>query len=170
MRLKMRGGIMRIVFMALLLAGTSVVATGNPSGSARQVTPPFSIIISTETPVVRAGSTVSIKVRLTNTSRHDVSVTRAYFEGVDANYKQEVRDANGNLAKRERSEPTVHLGGHWVRHTLKPGESEDGVTAVSPEYDMTRPGQYVIQLSRPISDNPDDGVVNSNKITVTVTP
>jgi hypothetical protein len=120
---------------------------------------------------VKAGSTVSIKVRLTNTSRHDVIVTGAYFEGVDANYKQEIRDANGNLARRrERAETAVHLAGHWVRHTLKPRESEDGVTAVSPEYDMSRPGEYVIQLSRPISDNPDDGVVNSNKITVTVTP
>ena len=62
------------------------------------------------------------------------------------------------------------MSGHWIRRTLKPGESADSVTGVSPEYDMSRPGQNVIQLSRPISDNPDDGVVKSNKVTITVTP
>jgi hypothetical protein len=94
----------------------------------------------------------------------------AYFQGTDASYQAEVRDGKGNLAKREESGPGGPVSGHWQRHTLKPGESADSLTKVSGEYDMSRSGQYVIQLSRPISANPDDGVVKSNKITVTVTP
>jgi hypothetical protein len=41
---------------------------------------------------------------------------------------------------------------------------------VSRLHDMSRPGQYVIQVSRYVSDNLKDGVLKSNIITVTVTP
>jgi hypothetical protein len=167
---------MKALFIPLLLAGISV-AVPNQSDGANQVKPPFSITISTETPTVKAGAEVSIKVRITNASNHDINASSAYYRGVDggmdASYDEEVRDSKGNLAKRKQSsepESEVPLTGSIRLRTLKPGESADAVTGVSQQYDMSRPGQYGIQLSRRISDNPKDGVVKSNKITVTVTP
>jgi hypothetical protein len=47
---------------------------------------------------------------------------------------------------------------------------ERGETGISPRYDPSQPGEYVIQLSRPISDDPKNGVVKSDKLTITVTP
>jgi len=41
--------------------------------------------------------------------------------------------SKGNLAKVERSDTNVHVTGHWMLRTLKPGESVDSVTGVSPE-------------------------------------
>jgi hypothetical protein len=37
-------------------------------------------------------------------------------------------------------------------------------------YDLSQPGAYTVQLSRTLSDDPKDGVVKSNAITVKVTP
>jgi hypothetical protein len=44
-----------------------------------------------------------------------------------------------------------------------------GDDRISGLYDLSQPGQYKIQVSRAISDNPKAGVVKSNTITVTVT-
>jgi hypothetical protein len=41
---------------------------------------------------------------------------------------------------------------------------------ISRLYDLSQPGDYTIQLSRAVSDDPKNGVVKSNVITVTVTP
>jgi len=51
---------MRIVWAQLLLAGTSIAVAGQ-SVPTKQATPPFSIAISTKTPVARVGSPVSIR-------------------------------------------------------------------------------------------------------------
>jgi len=169
MKPKTLGRSMRVLPVMLLLVGSSGVLSGQ-SDVGKQTKSPFSITISTESPVVKSGSELSIKIHLTNTSSQDMVVSGAYFEGTDASYQVAVRDSKGNLAKREQSGPGGPVSGHWQRHTLKAGESTDSVTKVNGEYDISRPGQYVIQLSRPISANPDDGVVKSNKITVTVTP
>ncbi len=145
------------------LAGVSVAAP-------KQVKPPFSIAISAETPVLKSGSRLWIKIRLTNTSDQDINGVSNIENRVDVSYEQEVRDSTGRLAKKEHWTPEVVINGATHFNTLKPGESGDSVTVVNPKYDITKPGQYVIQLSRFISDNPKDGVVKSNKITITVTP
>lgn len=159
-------------FVLALVAGITAIVAGDSTAQSvvpKQASQPFSITISTQTPTVKAGSSVSIKIRLTNISRHSINASSAYFVGVDASYMQEVRDSNGNLAEREYSEPDAQSG-HWVLHTLKPGESATSVTGISPQYDINRAGQYVIQLSRAIAESPKYGVVKSNTIEITVTP
>ncbi len=168
---------MRDLFIPLLLAGVSV-AVPNQSEAEKQVKPPFSITISTETPTVKAGSGLSIKISITNTSNHDINATSAYFMGpyafMDAGYDEEVRDSKGNLAKSKQppmpgADDPVVIDSVRIK-ILKPGETTGSITGVSPDYDISQPGEYFIQLSKRISDNPKDGVVKSNKITVTVTP
>jgi hypothetical protein len=51
-----------------------------------------------------------------------------------------------------------------------PGESAGSSVTLTKLYDLGRPGVYTIQIWQPVSDNPTDGVVKSNIITVTVIP
>jgi len=166
-------------FWAAQALAAVCIAAASQSDAAKQVKPPFSITISTETPTIKAGTDLSIKVRITNTSNHDINASSVYGEGVDGGvdgaYFEEVRDSKGNLAKRKQPPKSEAQSDYPVNfsarpYTLKPGESTGSVTGVEHQYDISQPGQYVIQLSRPISENPKDGVVKSNKITITVTP
>jgi hypothetical protein len=159
------------VALVVGIIGSFGAGSGAQSAAPKEITQPFSIFISTATAAVTAGSDMSITVRLTNTSDHDMRITRAFFGGTDASYTQEIRNSKGALATRETS-GAVHttLAGSFSAITLKPGESSAGSIGVSPQYDLSQPGEYVLQLSRPISANPSDGVVKSNKIKIIVTP
>ena len=54
---------------------------------------------------------------------------------------------------------------------LKPGESNNFDSYIGRRNDMSRPGKYVIQVSRFIvSSHKENGVVKSNAVTVTVLP
>jgi hypothetical protein len=159
---------MKALLSVLLLA---IAVNPCQSEAAKPPKAPFSISISAEKQAVEQGSLVSIKIRLTNTSNHEMNASGSYFDGADASYRQEVWDGAGNLAERDQTgqqQKVASLHGHIKLRTLKPGESAESVSGISPQYDLSRPGQYVIQLSRPISDNPKDGVVKSNKIVVMV--
>jgi hypothetical protein len=58
--------------------------------------------------------------------------------------------------------------GHAVFRTVKPGESVIDSEAIGRLFDMTKPGKYVIQVSRRIADGGNERVVKSNKIILTV--
>lgn len=164
-----------------LVVGATAIFSGDgvaQSVTAKQVKQPFSITISVETTTVKAGSGLTIMVHMTNTSDHDINASSVYIDGVagiDGSYDEEVRDSKGRLAKSEKSvaqnaDPTAPLSLSVRLHTLKPGESTGSVTGVSPEYDISKPGEYLIQLSGAFSDNPKDGVVKSNVLKITVAP
>jgi hypothetical protein len=167
--MKKKGTVGRHFVDFLLLVATS---TAWAFASAQVVQKPFSINISGETPVVRAGSDVYINVHLTNTSNHDLDDSGSIDDmiGLDPNLLFAVRDTRGRLVpKRVYKHPEL-ASGSPVNRTVRPGESISEEQRVSGLYDMSRPGQYVIQVSRRVSDNPKDGVLKSNTITVTVTP
>jgi len=161
---------MRVFYALLLLAGASLVVSGQSGATkpTKQVQAPFTLTISAES-VVKAGSQVALKVRLTNTSNRPMNTSSQYIGGVHSGYLYDVRDGAGNLiekkAHKESDEPIM---GSLRLGKLKPSESRDEGTLVSDVYDMSRPGTYTIQLSLPISNDPKDGVVKSNPITVTV--
>jgi len=109
--------------VGILVAGIiAIVGVESVAQSAapKEISRPFSINISTTTPTVKVNSDLSITVRLTNTSDHDMRVTRAFFGGTDASYTQEIRNNKGTLAKREKS-GAVHttLTGSFSAFTLK---------------------------------------------------
>jgi hypothetical protein len=91
---------------------------------------------------------------------------------LDRAYEYDVRDDGGNLVpKAVRSAPEEGNGWSGIPRAIKPGETcEARGGSIDHLYDMTRPGKYTIQVSRRISNDPKDGVVKSNIITVTVTP
>jgi hypothetical protein len=128
-------------------------------------------VINVETPFVKAGSGVSVNGRLTNISNPPLDTSGCYCgpSGLDSYLTCEVRDDKGHLAaKRVYPHPELATSSAILERTVKPGESLAGSQDISRLYDMSRPGKYVIQASRPVSDAKDAYVVKSNKVTVTV--
>ena len=167
---------MRSIAMILLMAGVSLVLV-RQSNAANQMSAAFSIAISTDTPVIKVGSRISIKIKLTNTSNHNISISDVYdnaslFDrGVDISYEQKIWDSRNNLVKRnDQSKDEPAITGFSVLHTLKPGESLDTVTNLTGRYDLSQPGKYVIQLFRLAANKSADRTVKSNKITLMLTP
>jgi hypothetical protein len=148
----------------------SITAAACSVWSGPQPSPqPFSIAIAPATAAVKAGEEVYIKIHMTNKSDHNVDCSSVYVNGVDRRYYYAVRDNNGNSVKRPIENLELYPGSIQLC-TLKPGESTTGGSRVSWLNDVSRPGKYVIQVSRGVSSNEKDGVVKSNKITLTVDP
>jgi hypothetical protein len=82
-------------------------------------------------------------------------------------YSYDVRDSSGILVEKKNRGRAV---GSVTQRTVEPDETVEEEAVVSRVFDMSRPGQYVIQVSRAISGDPKDGVVKSNIITVKLVP
>jgi len=170
--IKISGGNMRII--ATLLTVTMVLFVGqNSAGQGSSAKPPFAIVITVDTPTVKSGSMVSIKVRLTNASNQPLDASGSFSDmtGLDSNFLFEVRDNQGHLAsKRIYPHPEV-AGGHAILDRIvKPDETLAEDQDISRLYNMTKPSKYMIQASREAPKEMGGGVVKSNVVTVTVTP
>jgi hypothetical protein len=147
------------------------ITVGFASGQNETAKRPLSIVINLETPTVKAGSGVSVKGRLTNTSNKPLDASGCYCgpSGLDSYLTWEVRDDKGRMAaKRIYPHPELATSSAILDRIVKPGESIAGSQDISRLFDMSRPGKYVIQASRRTSDEKDSDVVKSNKVTVTV--
>jgi len=113
-----------------------------------------------------------IKIHLTNSSKRDLdaSANISGLTGVDPNYLYDVRDSGGNLVPKRVYEHPELATGHAVFRTVKAGESITNVQNLSRLYDISQPGKYVIQVRRGVPGKAKDGAVESNKITLTITP
>jgi hypothetical protein len=131
--------------------------------------PPFSISISAVKPHVKAGSEVFIKIVLTNLSDHEINCSSGFANGVDRSYRYIIQDGRGKTIKKfENKHPEIDTATSVELCSLKPGESANSESRVGHDYDLRHPDQYSIQVSRPISNNTAEGVVYSNKITLTI--
>ncbi|MFY9852700.1 MAG: hypothetical protein WAK26_02335 [Terracidiphilus sp.] len=129
--------------------------------------PPWLITISADKPIVVSGSNVYIKVKLTNISDHVVDCTEAEKGAILVSYSYDVRDEDGNpTRKRDMSFP--YTGKHWDICNLEPGKTVDRDILLSWLYDFSKPGKYVIQISRRFTDYPYPLYAKSNSITITV--
>lgn len=166
---KERVGIMKTArTYTAVLAFISIVVTVGQLAAQETVKQPFSITISALKLSYKAGSSVELKVVMTNMSGREIDAGAVYDRSINATYEYDVRDSLGNPAPRKDFKPselqTVRM------RTLKPGESVSDVTNVARWVDFSRPGEYQIQVSRNIGDDEKDGVVKSNTITITVLP
>ena len=122
---------------------------------------------------VKTGSEVFITVHLTNTSKKNLAFgyDADSRTGVGFAHVYEIRDSRGDrVQKRAIMHPEIGSTGHgWPARVLKPGESmEIGGDHISLLYDLSRPGEYIVQLSRAINDDPKNGFVKSNTITLII--
>lgn len=140
------------------------------SSQARPAGQPFTIVIQPQNPQPKSGSEVWINVRLTNKSGSDLDMSGGFSDttGLDPNYHFDVRDEHGRpVPKRVYPHPELDTG-KPVNRTVKPQETFTEEQRVSALYDMSRSGQYVVEVWRRVSENPKDGVVKSNVITITI--
>jgi hypothetical protein len=165
---------MKLLLTALWL-GTLAVMLCVAQSDAVNPDQPFTIIIGSRNPSPTTTQSVEINIRLANTSNHPINASQVWASGcgVDQSYTYDIRDANGRPAEilpeikatkeREgRIRRTVIIG------TLNPGEAVETTADLRRCYDMTAPGEYSIQLSRAIAEDPKHTAIKSNKITVTV--
>lgn len=152
-----------------LLAALAFAVLVQESFAASQ---PFTMSLSTEKTVVKAGADVWVKVHLTNTSSRDMDLSASINDmiGIDPNYNIDVRDMSGNPGAKKHHDHMNLATGHGVFRSLKAGDSVTDEINVGRLYDFSTPGRYTIQISRQISENAKDGSVKSNAIRVTVTP
>jgi hypothetical protein len=134
---------------------------------------PFSLSILQPQGPFRPGSPVELIVTLANRSVGEI-VIRDKNRWCD--YELEVRESRGQRPpetsyKRElkcNNKFVVTTGKNSIR-TLKPHESYSDLMIVNQLYDLSRPGEYTIQVSRLVPPGLGGGTVKSNVITVTIT-
>ncbi len=123
-------------------------------------------------PKVEAGLPVDLHIVMTNTSGQDVDCTGEPSNGLDRNFRYDVTDAaGGTVPKIARKHPEIGETSSIWPCVLKPGQSANAAGGrISNVYDLSRPGEYSIQVSSFVARDPRSDVVRSNVITVTVLP
>jgi len=161
---------MKIPLRLVLLSVASM--TVSLSGQAQADKAPFTVTISAETPVVKAGKQVIVDVTVTNISKHEIDGGGVVNEmlGMDTYDTYDIRDNVGNPAGKNTIKHPNGVGRGTLPIIIKPGESKVvSADELGIVYNLSRPGEYTIQLSRRVAFDPKAGVVKSNTITVTVT-
>jgi hypothetical protein len=158
----------------VVLAAALAVALPGVIGATSDKPEPFTITISAPSEVVKVGAEVRVHVVMRNDSDKEI-VARGSPKGSQAeiNYAVRVHDRSGNEAPKTdygRAARAHEIAGSVLKVVLKPGEEMEEDTLLGRQFDLSYPGDYVIQLSRPASSDPMDGIVKSNEITVTVVP
>lgn len=149
-------------------------------GNAKSNSAPYSITIAAPQNPVKAGSEVAVDIVVTNTSDHEIVVSRSNAEkrAELSGYTVEVWDQKQRLTPE--SEYGLELKGQGtpagpvvtvnsdLLFTVQPGKQLKDTLIVSKLRDMSRPGTYTVQVQL---SRPETGILaKSNKITVTVIP
>jgi hypothetical protein len=128
---------------------------------------------------VRLGDPVLLRVRMTNVSRHDVSIWLAKGSGEDQ-YEVDVRDQKRNLPPDteygKKRNGHVHLEMLKVQDLVGSGDcvplrarkSIVHEIDVSKLYDLSTPGKYFIRVQR--ADPESFAMLKSNTVRITVAP
>jgi len=165
---------MRTFRALLLIFVASAVVAASSFGQTEK--PPFTLTIKANKPTEVAGSQVFVWVNMTNISDRPVDCTEVEEDGTLVSYDYDVRDENAKPVDLwDKSLPYSgrgHTGKTWDKCSLGPGESRNIELIVSFRYDFSKPGKYVVQISRRASlDSKGFRTgewVKSNAITITV--
>ncbi len=139
-----------------------------PSQAPERPTTSFTLAIRTDEDTVKAGNKIPVNIEVTNTSDHLIvytpSITTLDIQVHDAQGKMAPLTEAGRELRREYG--SIGINSHF---SLSPGDSwPAGGVGVGVLYDLSRPGDYTIQISQ--FDDETKTWVKSNTITVTVTP
>ncbi len=160
---------MKVLLMSYMIIALVTAALGQTPGAKQ----PFTIVISAEKSHVKVGSPVLITLQLTNTSDHEIRLGwwgQDNLGVIDIADMFDVRDSHSHLLpKKERNPNSPIMGNGAAVMTVKPGQTRSYVQDYSRWFDLGLPGEYTIQALRSISENKKDGVVKSNKVTITIT-
>jgi hypothetical protein len=128
--------------------------------------PHLSIGIEAPERLFKAGSQISLMVRLTNTSGLPMAVPALGGGKLDPTYSYWCYDSTGKPVMRpEIRTEQVSAGQTQI---LKPDKSYDESVPVSAACNLSKPGEYRVLLGRPDPYDPKRRDVKSNEITVGV--
>ncbi|MGO9317767.1 MAG: hypothetical protein ACLPXT_14110 [Terracidiphilus sp.] len=137
--------------------------------AANDISPTFSLTLTSKSPEYRAGSIIWIKIVQTNLTKHDIDCTEEW-DGIDRTYDYEATDEYGKPAEKR------HRGNAgWDIHssTMAVGEYATREIQIERIFKLDRPGKYTIRVSRREPFLKDERgeplVVWSNPITITIT-
>lgn len=152
--------------LALILITMAVCAASSTQSS----TPPFALTLDAEENSVKAGSEVKVDITLRNSSNRAISISYGLSE---LDYAFEVRDSQNRIPPdtefARKSKGRAYFSSVHVFY-LQPGESlPKAPLVVSKFYDLSRPGKYLVQVSRAVPKELGSGTVKSNAITITIT-
>jgi hypothetical protein len=161
---------MKRTFTVLLVVSLVAIRALGQAPAAKQ---PFTLVLSAANLTVKTKSQVPITLQVTNTSEHEIPPgwwgqnSLGVIEQADV---FDVRDGQGDpLAKRVPNTKSDFIIGNGAVGRIQPGQSNSFTQDFARWYDLSQPGKYAIQASRPFSENGKKGVVTSNKLTITVT-
>lgn len=157
----------------LAIAIAAIVATPACIAAVDDNKQPFTIVISARQETVKVGEEARVHVVLTNTSKQElflrVSVGNTTAEqhytviAVEKSGKEVPETEYGRHARLRQ------LIGSDSATLLKPGEKREEDIVLTSVFDLSSPGEYEIQISRPASEEPDEmKIIKSNKITILV--
>lgn len=130
--------------------------------------PAIDLYINIPNNVVKAGSPITLYLVVTNTSDHLIQ----YDPSLDRLHIELLNHQGGLVPPTERGQKTLAYRGYENKafsYQIKPDGSVRGAEIpLNTIYDLSRPGEYTIQVSR--FDDTSKTWVKSNTITLTVTP
>lgn len=161
-------GIMRRLSILLL---TAPIVSGAAQATGHEEKQPFSIIITPSDAEAQAGSVVYVKVKVVNTSQRDIRGRGTFYAaGLDTSFQYDCRNSQGKLVNKDPMDFGSAPGSVHDSPPLHPGASYEDEEPVSLACDLSKPGEYKIQVSRKILNDPEHGVVRSNVIKIAVKP
>jgi hypothetical protein len=159
----------KVIVLACLLVAT--VVSVRAAGDGPQ---PFTIAIKVTNGALRVGDEVRIHVTLENVSSKQIMIRRTPSPAqAEEHYAVRVRYADGKDVPRTEygtAADSRQFAGSKIKVRLMPGETMEEDTVLSKQFNLSSPGEYTVQLSRPVSDDLKDGIVKSNKLTVSIAP
>jgi|ERR1700682_380463 len=135
---------------------------------------PFSLTIETKNSVARVGEPLHLQVILTNSSHKQLRLAEAPGDPAPAEYQYaiEIRDSNGQLATLtaygRKFTGSIPPRGSRVTRIIESGESVTDEAVLTKLYDLSRPGKYVVQVTRSVPPYLGKGVVRSNRVTIAI--
>lgn len=137
---------------------------------------PYTVSINPASATIRIGDDVVLRVILTNISHAPVLYGSLDLRHGEFNYDVKVITADGTIPPRtEFGKDPIRSklpSGRSIRReytTLNPGDEVHQSIVLNSLYDMTRPGSYIVRVSKKLNNLGDANLV-SNAVTVTMVP
>jgi hypothetical protein len=151
----------RLLILTLLVASAA--------SSAQNSTTPFTLSLEAVENSVQTGSHVKVDITLRNSSKRSMHISYGLSE---LDYDLEVRDSQKRIAPEteyaRKSKGKPYFSNDQVFY-LQPGESlPKAPLVVSMFYDLSRPGNYKIQVSRTVLKELGGGTIKSNVVSFTI--
>ncbi len=112
-----------------------------------------------------------LTVRMTNISDNDIDASSYVYDltGLDMYFQYKVTDDGGHaIAKKIHKHPELAGGKPIMGRIIKPGETLTEEQDISHLLDVSKPGKYVIEVSRNLAKGQHDDGARSNKLIITV--